>query len=313
MKASGKGKDDKSQYHSNGISKSKQISMPRRHAGQDAYRIYMPIQWLVVIAVFTSAVAFLLGKAARSHLDPAVVKNQDMGLLTSLKSKIFRQYDQASNDNDVDGTCSAVYSASEWSLSNVGEIGQIETEEEEGDDDDNGQEPKGCHLLMDFQGVDTGRLQSEEHFKESMLRLVEQLGVFDLRNIYSRRTRHGNLIAGGISDAHDHVWLWAWPKEEVVFLDLFSSADSNDFMRFVPEIERFFKGQKNESPEKAVHWSYKSRGFEGTQSESDKNAVSDLFWFPLGVMLDQKVEVRSMCIQCVCVRWQWNTSYPLGN
>jgi hypothetical protein len=146
-----------------------------------------------------------------------------------------------------------------------------------------------------------------------MLRLVEQLGVFDLRNIYSRRTRHGNLIAGGISDAHDHVWLWAWPKEEVVFLDLFSSADSNDFMRFVPEIERFFKGQKNESPEKAVHWSYKSRGFEGTQSESDKNAVSDLFWFPLGVMLDQKVEVRSMCIQCVCVRWQWNTSYPLGN
>ena len=276
--------------------------MPRRRRPTQpvAYRIYLPIPSLVVITVCASLVAYFLGQAARSHLDPVVIEKGNTLLFSNLQQSTWfgghGHLSHKSHTDEEEETCLATYPEGQWSLvENNDETSEEDDDSEHPSDEENveaEEDPTANHLLLDFQGVNPEILQSEEQFKNAMVRLVEQLEAFRLQYIYSNRTSNGNLLVGGISKDNDHVWLCGWPKDRVVLLDVFFSGEAEDFLGFVPQIEDFFGDETKATPgSNKVHWAHKSRGFEDEQEESDVHAVTDLLWFPVGTMLDHKVQV----------------------
>lgn len=151
-------------------------------------------------------------------------------------------------------------------------------------------EPKGQHLLVDIENVDSVFLNSEEMLAKAMLDLVGKCGLTLLSYHCHTMTPSGVSCAGVLLESH--VSFHTWPEEGVITLDLYTCGP-NSLLPFVAITQTLFAipSQKLDSEPRVV-WSHKFRGF--TENLNDEIAErTDFFKFPIGTMTDYKEEVIS--------------------
>jgi hypothetical protein len=199
---------------------------------------------------------------------------------------------------DSTDTCASVSSASWISLNEdiiTNEAAKRSANDVDVDDDDDELLPFGSHLLLDFQGVDGDFIQSIDHMTQALLDLVEQQSSFEVQYTYSKTTSRGNVIVGGVSYDRHHIWMYGWPRQGTILLDMFAGDESQDLVSLIPKVENYFadKGPcDSNEPSTSSRWVHKSRGFHDMLGEADTHAQVDLQWFPIGTMIDYKKEVR---------------------
>jgi S-adenosylmethionine decarboxylase proenzyme len=149
--------------------------------------------------------------------------------------------------------------------------------------------PKGQHLLMDIEHVNSDFLNSEERLATAMLELVGECGLTLLSYHCHSLTPNGVSCVGVLLESH--VSFHTWPTEGVITLDLFTCGDES-LLPVVPVAEGLFGIAKEGSDEKPrAIWAHKLRGF-GDEERSGESENSDLFHFPLGQMTDMKQKVH---------------------
>lgn len=157
-------------------------------------------------------------------------------------------------------------------------------------EDDELHMPKGQHLLIDIQNVNTAFLDSEERLAKAMLELVYECGLTLLSYHCHRMTPMGVSCAGVLLESH--VSFHTWPAEGVITLDLYTCGDGS-LLPIVPLAESLFSVPRDDEEEQPrMIWAHKYRGF-NEDGEDDVAELTDLFHFPLGRMIEYKQEVRS--------------------
>jgi hypothetical protein len=241
---------------------------------QQPYRIYQPLHVLAIAVAASALLSYFIGRAARLFL-----------VLPSLS------LDTYSNDKMIEAS-SCNFPLSKDLKSKEQAVGDTSQCQSEG----NHSLPVGSHLLLDFQGIDGDFLRSEDQMKHALLAILQQHESFDLQYIYSMHTDLGNVIVGGLSDTKHHAWIYGWPKQGVVLLDLFTSDESDDFLELVPFVESYFdtKIARHIGSARSFRWSQKTRarGLHDALGDAAENAMTDLHWFPIGSMIDYKQQVR---------------------
>jgi S-adenosylmethionine/arginine decarboxylase-like enzyme len=242
---------------------------------QQPYRIYQPLHTLAIAVASSALLSYFIGRAARLFIELPTVSVE-----TYSNDKIF----------EASSTCN--FSLSEDWESKEQTLGDASQRQDEG----NQGLPVGSHLLLDFKGIDSDFLRSEDQMKQALLAIIQQHEAFDLQYIYSMHTDLGNVVVGGLSDAKHHAWIYGWPKQGVILLDLFTSDESDDFLELVPFVESYFdtKIARHIGSGRSFRWSQKTRarGLQDALGDAAENAMTDLHWFPIGTMIDYKQQVR---------------------
>lgn len=251
------------------------------------YRLYVSCYFLAMMFGAATLVAYVIGCAAKFHFFQNV-------LVTTAAAPLPAGVPSSSSPqetNAIDGTCDSALSEG-WVLNADAE------EDRDEQDDDEGASPSGGHLLLDIQGIDRDFLQSADRMKQALFELVEQQGSFDLQYTYSQETEMGNILVGGIANNQHHTWLYGWPQQGTLLLDIFSTDESEDLLSAVTKIENYFVDKRQENNDSSAaagsfRWVRKSRGFRDMLDEVGVSAQADLQWFPIGTMIDYKKEVCS--------------------
>jgi S-adenosylmethionine decarboxylase proenzyme len=165
----------------------------------------------------------------------------------------------------------------------------LEDEDDDDSEDEEEHAPAGQHLLLDFQYIDGEFLNSEESLARAMIQLVNECGLTLLSYHCHKLEPTGVSCVGVLLESH--VSFHTWPKHGVIALDLYTCSP-NSLLPVVPLAEKLF-GVAGKEKEPQVRWAYKLRGFRDDYDEHDTSAISDLFYFPIGLMVDYKKEVSS--------------------
>jgi S-adenosylmethionine decarboxylase len=176
-----------------------------------------------------------------------------------------------------------------WKLLDGGQI--------EEDDVDEEALPVGNHLVVDFQGVDKAFLMSEELLLEAMVDLASTLDAFEMSHYFCHDSSlNATMTCGGASRRNDHIWIHTRPEDGVLFMDMFVAGMGNEVLSIVPTVERILgrpEGNDGTAISKpSMRWLNKARGFHDMLDESDAIALTDLQWYPVGMLVDYKKEVR---------------------
>jgi hypothetical protein len=245
---------------------------------QQAYRIYQPLHILAMTVASSALMSFFIGRAARLYIVLPVLLSDDTPCSNNLSLGVILS----------DDTCKSSLSGV-WRLNEeaVGDTSHRQDEDKEG-------LPVGSHLLLDFQGLDSDFLRSEDKMKQALLDIIQQHGDFDLQYIYSKRTDLGNVVIGGLSDARQHAWLYSMPRQGVLMLDLFAGDEADDIIELVSTAENVF-ARKTGRSSGSSRWVLKSRvaALHDALDDATEHAMTDLHWFPIGSMIDYKQQVRS--------------------
>jgi len=146
--------------------------------------------------------------------------------------------------------------------------------------------PKGEHLMVDIERVDSDFLASEVRLATAMVQLINASALTMLS--YHCHSLPETTSGGGVSCLgvllESHVSFHTWPSRGVVVLDVFSCGDE-PLMPLLPHIERLFgvprKSLSSAGSGRAVNqfelphakWAYKARGFDRDSEGGNPESV----------------------------------------
>jgi S-adenosylmethionine/arginine decarboxylase-like enzyme len=170
-----------------------------------------------------------------------------------------------------------------------------------GEDEDGFEErlPVGKHLLVDLHYVDPEFLNSEERLVDTMLGLVEEFRL-TLLSYHCHRLQPVGVACGAVL-LESHLFVRTWPLGGVLAMDLFTSGPQS-LLPVLPLVEKLFSiastigGTKESTPPLRSVWAYKVRGFTDSLGRDDIAMLSDMNFFPVGIMTDFKREVRNRSV-----------------
>ena len=137
--------------------------------------------------------------------------------------------------------------------------------------------PKGQHLLVDIENVDSTFLSSEVRLAEGLVELVARSGLTLLSYHCHQLKAEGVGCIGVLLESH--VSLHTWPRSGVISLDLFTCGPK-PLLQTLPYIEDLFAIPRRPSEAGGVvepphvEWAHKLRGFE--LEEAKKSNRQDL-------------------------------------
>jgi S-adenosylmethionine decarboxylase proenzyme len=278
-----------------------------RPRSQSPYRVLVPGRFIMLTIVASFSCAFAVGRAARYILvdlqlpsSLATDRSQYLSLLPTPVLPDGKRLPQTSYTSKNFDTARSSRVDSRWVL------GEEETCDSGGnpksahnssslqDDDDTEEEdhaPAGQHLLLDFQFIDGEFLNSEVRLAHAMIELVQECGLTLLSYHCHKLDPAGVSCAGVLLESH--VAFHTWPEHGVISLDLFTCGP-NSLLPVVPIAQKLFSvpGSKDRQPR--MRWAHNLRGFrdEEDQDEVQASALGDMFFFPVGAMIDYKEKVR---------------------
>jgi S-adenosylmethionine decarboxylase proenzyme len=285
-----------------GVHKSRHGSL-----GQSPYQVVLPGRFIVQTLLACITCAFAIGRTARYILvdaPQALEQQQQQGnvydsqfsrdlptpILTNGKQVPQTSYTSKNFDTRSSRVLSRWVQKEEGSCDEDYVQNTSSWEEDDDDDDDDEVEhaPAGQHLLLDFQYVDSGFLNSELRLANAMLDLVNQCGLTLLSYHCHTLEPTGVSCVGVLLESH--VSFHTWPEHGVIALDLFTCGP-NSLLPVVSVAEKLFSvaGVDNKQPH--VRWTHKLRGFRDEMDETEIMALGDMAYFPIGLMIDYKKEV----------------------
>lgn len=268
------------------------------------YRVHVPLRFIVQTIVASSLCAFAVARTARYFLldMQSDYETGGKGLYSLLPIPVLpegkelpatsytsKNYNTASRVNSrwvlAERSTRQSQNNSQTDLQGEEEIEKKKVEHA----------PAGQHLLLDFQFVDGEFLNSETRLAQAMIELVQGCGLTLLSYHCHKLDPAGVSCAGVLLESH--VSFHTWPIAGVISLDLYTCGP-NSILPVLPLAKRLFgiPGRKNEEGRyqpPRLRWAHKLRGFEDDEVDLvDLLALTDLFLFPIGTMLDYKEEVR---------------------
>jgi S-adenosylmethionine decarboxylase proenzyme len=273
--------------------------------GQVPYQVLLPGRFIVQTLLACIMCAFAIGRTARYVLvdAPQALELQQgnvydsqfsLGLptpvLTNGKQVPQTSYTSKNFDTRSSRVLSRWVQAEEGSCDEEKESDSVRNSSSWEKDDKVQYEPAGQHLLLDFQYVDSGFLNSERRLANAMLDLVNQCGLTLLSYHCHTLEPTGVSCVGVLLESH--VSFHTWPEHGVITLDLFTCGP-NSLLPVVSVAEKLFSvaGEDNDNKQPQVRWAHKLRGFRDALDEAEMFALGDMSYFPIGLMIDYKKEV----------------------
>jgi S-adenosylmethionine decarboxylase proenzyme len=209
-------------------------------------------------------------------------------VLTNGKQVPHTSYTSKNFDTRSSRVLSRFVQAEEGSCDEEKESDSVRNTSSWEEDDEVEHAPAGQHLLLDFQYVDSGFLNSERRLANAMLELVNQCGLTLLSYHCHTLEPTGVSCVGVLLESH--VSFHTWPEHGVITLDLYTCGP-NSLLPVVSVAEKLFSvaGKDNKQPQ--VRWAHKLRGFRDDLDEIEISALNDMSYFPIGLITDYKKEV----------------------